>query len=54
MKKKAFTTEEIKSRRTKWVYIQIVAVPVPYRKLLWEYPSGKAPLEKMILRLLVY
>jgi len=41
-------------QRIKPQYTQKVEVPQAFRKFLWDHPTGKAPLEKVINRLLVH
>jgi hypothetical protein len=40
--------------RIKWTYPQEVSYPSRFKKFLWEYPNHKAPLEKLIYRILTY
>ncbi len=40
--------------RIKPEYTNQIEVPPDFRHLLWDHPEGKAPLEKVIHRLLVY
>jgi hypothetical protein len=40
--------------RLKWDYKIKVKIPRTYRKFLWDYPGGTAPLEMMVLRILTY
>jgi len=35
-------------------YRAVVNVPADLQKFLWDYPEGKAPLEKLLLRTLEY
>lgn len=42
------------NERVKWLFTKRVKVPKNYRKFLWDYPSGFAPLEIFLLRILTY
>lgn len=35
-------------------YTRKISIPEGFRHLLWDHPNGKAPLEKVVHRLLVY
>lgn len=40
--------------RMKWDYKKCVRIPESYKKFLWDYSDGTAPLEMMVLRILTY
>lgn len=40
--------------RIKPEYTEEIEVPYSFRQYLWDHPNGRAPLEKVIYRLLVY
>jgi len=41
-------------KRIKPEYTQQIEMPSAYSHLLWDHPNGRAPLEKVIHRLLIY
>jgi len=43
-----------KSQRIKTRFQQMVDVPADLKAYLWDHPGGKAPLEKLILRVCEY
>jgi len=43
-----------KQDRIKPEFTELIEVPEAFRPFLWDHPGGKAPLEKVIYRLLVY
>jgi hypothetical protein len=54
MKVRTFKNDNTQTDRMPWVYTETVEVPEQYRKFLWDYPGGKAPLEIVLLRLFTY
>ncbi|GIV27952.1 MAG: hypothetical protein KatS3mg027_1766 [Bacteroidia bacterium] len=40
--------------RVRWTYFQEVSVPKKFKAYLWDHIEGKAPLEKLIYRILIY
>jgi hypothetical protein len=41
-------------QRIPWRYPRIVRFPRRYKKFLWDHQSGRAPLEKVVFRILYY
>ena len=41
-------------KRLSWDYQEAVRIPVAYKQFLWDYPGKTAPLEMLILRVLIY
>ena len=42
------------AKRVPWKHTREVPVPPEWRPWLWDHPEGRAPLEKLILRVLRY
>lgn len=42
------------TKRIKWTYCQEVPVPNKFKTYLWDHIEGKAPLEKLIYRVLQF
>lgn len=41
-------------KRILWDYKNQVPIPTAYQQFLWDYPGKTAPLEMLILRILIY
>ncbi len=40
--------------RLKWDYKKRIKIPSACKRFLWDYPDGTAPLEMIVLRVLIY
>lgn len=40
------------ARRVRWAFPEPVSVPRAFAQHLWDHPDGRAPLEKLVLRVL--
>ncbi len=54
MNKTKINSRGLNTPRVKWKYTQTISYPSKYRKFLWDYSDGSAPLEIYLLRLLLY
>ncbi len=41
-------------KRVKMIYKEWIRIPEPFRKFVWDSLNGKAPLESVILKVLMY